>query len=155
MSCIRRAFTSNANVVVLDIRSECISDTRHNICPLFMSKNENEMQSQAVIANLRTCKPASQFWKLVPTTIFRGQVDPSAERGRTRCFLWTSSATSVGRTPRFPPLRSATAAVGTSAPPAFRGCGRLSARGAMIFSAKWTSWFRSTWPSELAAPSSR
>ena len=47
-----------------------------------MNQKQDEKQMQAVMANLRTCKPASQLWKLVPNTIFRGQVHPSAEEGK-------------------------------------------------------------------------
>ena len=43
---------------------------------------QDEKQSQAMMANLRTYKPASQLWKLVPSTKFRGQVDPSAKEGK-------------------------------------------------------------------------
>ena len=82
MSRLRRAFTSNANVVVLgsgaggDVQGLMSSGLKvHAI-------EQDEKQSQAMMANLRTYKPASQLWKLVPNTKFWGQVDPSAEEGK-------------------------------------------------------------------------
>ena len=82
MSRLRRAFTSNANVVLLgsgaggDVQDLMSSGLKvHAI-------EQDEKHLQAMMANLRTYKPASQLWNLIPNTIFRGQVDPSAEEGK-------------------------------------------------------------------------
>ena len=40
---------------------------------------QDQKQPQAMMANLRTYKPSSQLWKLVPIAKFRGQQDPSEE----------------------------------------------------------------------------
>ena len=131
---LRRAFTSNANVVVLgsgaggDVQGLMSSGLK------VRAIEQDEKQSQAMVANFRTYEPASQLWKLVPNTIFRGQVDTSAEEGKDEVPPADIKCTKCGH-PGSPPLRSATAPVGTSAPPACRGWGRLSARCAMIFSA--------------------
>ena len=95
MSRLRRVFTSNANVVVLGAGGDSGLKV-HAI-------EQDEKQSQAMMANLRTYKPASQLWKLVPNTKFRGQVDPSAEEGKDEVLPVDIKCTKCGKDTQVPP----------------------------------------------------